>query len=70
MDRLGQVASIDQARRQAAKRRTAGLTDVERQLLLEEVTRISAELSDLQVRAAEITRRVTTFPRTQAERTA
>lgn len=67
---FGRVASIDQARKKAAKRRTTGLTEVERQLLLEEVAKISAELCDLQVLAADIARRVTASPNTRAERTA
>jgi hypothetical protein len=66
----GQVTPIDQARKQAARRRPAGLTDTERQLLLEEIAAISAELCDLQVRTAEIARRVTASPSMRAERSA
>jgi len=62
------VASIEQARKQAAKRRTAGLTDTERQLLLEEIAKVSAELCDLQIRAADIARRVAASASTRAER--
>ena len=69
LEGFGRVASIDRARRQAAKR-VAGLTEVERRLLLEEIARISAELCDLQVRAAEVARRVTAVPSTRVERTA
>ena len=66
----GRVASIEQARKQAAKRTTARMTDAERRLLLEEIAQISAELSELQVRAADIARRITTPSQTQTERTA
>ncbi|GAA4640757.1 hypothetical protein GCM10023196_107500 [Actinoallomurus vinaceus] len=69
MDSSGRVASIDQARK-AANRRTAGLTNAERRLLLEDIARISAELCDLQVWAAEIARRVTASPSMRAERSA
>ena len=70
MDRSGRVASIDQARRQVANRRTKGLTDAERQLLLEEVAKISAELGDLQVWVAEITERAATTAADRTDRTA
>lgn len=69
MDSVGRVTSIDQARK-APKRRTTGLTESERQLLLAEVAKISAELCDLQVWAAEITRRVTNRVDEQQDRTA
>jgi hypothetical protein len=70
MDSSGRVTSIDQARKQAIKQRATGLTQVERQLLLEEVAKISAELCDLQVWAADIARRVTAPRNARAERTA
>ena len=71
MESSARVASIDQARIQARKRKATGLTDVERQLLLAEVAAISAELCDLQVWAAGITRRVTTLQNdARADRTA
>lgn len=70
MDSSGRVASIDQARRQATKRKATGLTERERQLLLEEIAEITAELCDLQVWAAEITRRITTPPSARVDRTA
>jgi hypothetical protein len=66
----GRVASIDQARKQAAKRRAAGLTDIERRLLLEEIAEISAELCELQAWAADIARRVTSPRRGRTERSA
>jgi hypothetical protein len=70
MDSAGRVASIDQARKASKKRRTAGLTESERQVLLAEVAKISAELCDLQVWAAEITKRVTGPAGQRADRTA
>lgn len=69
MDSAGQVASIDRARR-TSKRRKTGLTESERQVLLAEVARISAELGELQVWAAEITRRVTGTANERTDRTA
>jgi hypothetical protein len=67
MESLGRVSSIGQAR----KRKATGLTDFERQLLLEEVALISAELCDLQVYTASITRRVMAPPNeTRVDRTA
>jgi hypothetical protein len=69
MDSVGRVASIDQARR-ASKRRTTGLTESERQQLLAEVAKISAELCDLQVWAAEITKRVANSAGQRADRPA
>jgi hypothetical protein len=68
MDSAGRVTSIDQARK-ASKRRTTGLTESERQMLLAEVAKISAELCDLQVWAAEITKRVATSGGRRADRT-
>jgi hypothetical protein len=70
MNSAGRVASIDQARRQAWKRRTKGLTDSERQVLLDEVAKISAELCDLQVWAANITRRAANTAINRVDRTA
>jgi hypothetical protein len=71
MESSGRVASIDQARKQARTRKATRLTEIERQLLLDEVAAISAELCDLQVWAAGITRRVTTLARdTRADRSA
>jgi hypothetical protein len=69
MDSAVRVASIDQARK-ASKRRTPGLTESERQLLLAEVAKISAELGELQAWAAEITRCVTNHADERADRTA
>jgi hypothetical protein len=46
------------------------LTESERQLLLAEVAKISAELGELQAWAAEITRRVTNHAGERAGRTA
>jgi hypothetical protein len=44
--------------RHAQKRNTAGLTESERQLLLDEIAQIAAELNELQRRAAQIAGRV------------
>jgi hypothetical protein len=68
-DEPAQVASIDQARKQITKK-PSGLTAFERQLLLDEVAKISAEICDLQVWAAEITRRVTNPAGRRTDRTA
>ena len=46
------------------------MTESERQLLLAEVAKISAELCDLQVWAAEITKRVTAPAGQRVDRTA
>src|SRR5438045_1977050 len=62
------VTSIDQARKQADKGKASGLTEAERQLLLEEIAEISTELCDLQVWAAEIARRITNSPKSRGER--
>lgn len=70
MESSGRVASIDQAREQARKRRAKGLTESERQVLLAEIAKISAELCDLQVWTAEITRRVAGSPTERTDRTA
>ena len=69
MDSAGRVASIDEARK-GSKRRTTGLTESERQQLLSEVAKISAELCDLQVWAAEITKRITNSAGVRTDRTA
>src|SRR3954451_1199360 len=53
MEIAGRITSIDRARNRVLKRRPKGLTESERQLLLAEVAKISAELCDLQVWAAE-----------------
>jgi hypothetical protein len=66
----GRVTSIAQARRQARQRRTNSLTESERQLLLAEVAKISAELCKLQVWAAEITQRAVRPADDRAGRTA
>lgn len=70
MEIAGRITSIDQARKQVLKRRTRGLTESERQVLLAEVAMISAELCDLQVWAAEITRRATNATGNRTDRTA
>jgi len=70
LNNAGRVASIARVRRQARKRRTKGLTESERQVLLEEVAKISAELCDLQVWAAEITKRAATTAADRTDRTA
>ena len=62
------VALIGHARAQVPKRRMAGLTEVERRLLLEEVARIAAELADLQAWTADLARRVTACPPAARER--
>lgn len=69
MESVRRVTSIDQARK-APKRRTTGLTESERQLLLAKVAKNSAELCDLQVWAAEITQRVTNRMDERQDRTA
>ena len=70
MEIAGRITSIDQARKQVLKRRAKGLTESERQVLLAEVAKISAELCDLQVWAAEITRRATNPVGNRTDRTA
>lgn len=70
MEIAGRITSIDQARKQVLKRRTKGLTESERQVLLAEVAKISAELCDLQVWAAEITWRATNLVGNRTDRTA
>ena len=70
MEIAGRITSIDQARKQVLKRRAKGLTESERQVLLAEVAKISAELCDLQVWAAEITRRATNATGNRTDRTA
>jgi hypothetical protein len=69
MESAGRVTSIDQARK-ASKRRTTGLTESERQVLLAEVAKISAELCRLQVWAAEITKRAVESKTSRADRSA
>ena len=64
------VTSIDLARRHATKGKASALTEAERQLLLDEIAEISAELCDLQVWAADIARRVTNSPDSRVGRTA
>jgi hypothetical protein len=70
MDSAGRITSIDQARRQVLNRRARGLTESERQVLLAEVAKISAELCDLQVWAADITRRAANPASSRTDRTA
>lgn len=64
------VTSIDEARRQVNTGKASGLTEAERQLLLDEIAEITTELCDLHVWAADIARRVTNSPKTRTERTA
>lgn len=68
-DGPARVASIDQARK-AWMRRKKRLTESERQLLLAEVAKISSELCELQVWAAEITKRITNPASQRTDRTA
>jgi hypothetical protein len=70
MEIAGRITSIDRARDRVLKRRPKGLTESERQLLLAEVAKISAELCDLQVWASEITKRATNTADDRADRTA
>jgi hypothetical protein len=70
MEIAGRITPIDRARNRVLKRRPKGLTESERQLLLAEVAKISAELCDLQVWAAEITKRATNTADDRADRTA
>jgi hypothetical protein len=65
-----QVVPIDLMHQRATRKKATGLTERERQLLLEEIAKISAELCDLQVWAAEITRRITNPPSARVDRTA
>jgi hypothetical protein len=69
MDSAARITPIDQARKQVLKR-ARGLTESERQELLAEVAKISTELCDLQVWAAEITRRAANPAGSRADRTA
>ncbi|WP_285620201.1 hypothetical protein [Actinoallomurus iriomotensis] len=68
-DEFALVTSIDQARK-AWMGRKKRLTESERQLLLAEVAKISAELGELQAWAAAITRRVTDHADERTGRTA
>lgn len=70
MESAGRITPIDQARTQVLRRRNRGLTESERQVLLAEVAKISAELCGLQVWAAEITSRAANPAGNRTDRTA